>query len=100
MVSEQEIKLLPLNDCSDDNNIVDRSHNDVAEENRFNSERENSDTELSDIEIDSELLQDIESISENISEELASWAVDNKITRVALNQLLAVLKKYDIGTLP
>ena len=100
MVSEQEIKLWLLNDCSDDNNIVDRSHNDVAVENSFNSERENSDTELSDIEIDSELLQDIGSISENISEELASWAVDNKIIRVALNQLLAVLKKYDIGTLP
>ena len=63
MVSEQQIKLLPSNNSSDGNNIVDRSHNDVIEENSFNSERENSDTELCDIEIDSELLKDIGSIS-------------------------------------
>ena len=63
MVSEQQIKLLPSNNSNDGNNIVDRSHNDVIEENSFNSERENSDTELSDIEIDSELLKDIGSIS-------------------------------------
>ena len=63
MVSEQQIKLLPSNNSNDGNNIVDRSHNDVIEENNFNSERENSDTELSDIEIDSELLKDIGSIS-------------------------------------
>ena len=101
MVGEQEINLLPSNDSSDDNNIADRSHNDVVEENSLNSETENSDTELSDIEIDSELLEDIGSIPENtLAEELASWAVNNKITRVALNQLLAVLKKYNIGTLP
>ena len=33
MVSEQEINLLPSNDSGDDNNIADRSHNDVVEEN-------------------------------------------------------------------
>ena len=55
MLSEQEIKLLPSNDSSDDNNIVDRSHDDVVEEISSISETENSDTELSDIEIDSEL---------------------------------------------
>ena len=86
MVSEQEINLLPSNDSGDDNNIADRSHNDVVEENSLNSETENSETELSDIEIDSELLEDIGSIPENtLAEKLASWAVNNKITRVALN---------------
>ena len=91
MLSEQEIKLLPSNDSSDDNNIVDRSHDDVVEEISSISETENSDTELSDIEIDSELLGDIGNIAENtLAEELASWAVNNKITRVALSQLLAV----------
>ena len=101
MVSEQEISLLPSNDSSNDNNSADISHNDVVEENSLNSETENSDSELSDIEIDLELLEDIGSIPENtLAEELASWAVNNKITSVALNQLLAVLKKNNIGTLP
>ena len=101
MLSEQQINLLPSNNSNDDNNIANRSHNDVVEEISSNSETENSDTELSDIEIDSELLGDIESIAENtLAEELASWTVNNKITRVALNQLLAVLRKYNVGTLP
>ena len=73
MISEQEINLLPSNDSSDNNNIADRSHNNVVEEISSNSETENSDTELSDIEIYSELLGDIESIAENtLAKELAS----------------------------
>ena len=99
-VSEQEINLLPSNDSSDNSNIADRSHNDVVEENSLNFETENSDTKLSDIEIDSELLENIGGIPENIlTEELASRAANKKTTKVALNQLLAVLKKYNIGTL-
>ena len=73
MISEQEINLLPSNDSSGNNNIADRSHNNVVEEISSNSETENSDTELSDIEIYSELLGDIESIAENtLAKELAS----------------------------
>ena len=99
-VSEQEINLLPSNDSSDNSNIADRSHNDVVEENSLNFETENSDTKLSDIEIDSELLENIGGIPENIlAAELASRAANKKTTKVALNQLLAVLKKYNIGTL-
>ena len=85
MLSEQEINLLPSNDSTDDSNIADRSHNDVVEKISSNSETENSDTELSDIEIDSELLGDIRGIAKNtLAEELASWAVKNKIIRVAI----------------
>ena len=71
MVSEQEINLLPSNDSSDNSNIADRSHNDVVEENSLNSETENSDTKLSDIEIDSELLENIGGMPGNtLAEEL------------------------------
>ena len=100
IVSEQESNLLPSNSSSNDNNIADVSNNDVVEENSLNSETKNSDTELSETEIDFELLEDIGSIPENtLAEELVSWAVNNKITRVTLNQLLAVWKKYNTGKL-
>ena len=41
MLSKQEVNLLPSHDSSDDNNIADRSHNDVVKENSSNSETEN-----------------------------------------------------------
>ena len=101
MLNEEEINILPSADSSDDNNIAGRSQNDVVEENSLNSETENRDTELKDTETNSELLEDIGSIAEYTSaEELASWAINNKITRVALNQLVAVLKRYNLRTLP
>ena len=101
MLNEEEINILPSADSSDDNNIASRSQNDVVEENSLNSETENRDTELKDTETNSELLEDIGSIAEYTSaEELASWAINNKITRVALNQLVAVLKRYNLRTLP
>ena len=101
MLNEEEINILPSADSSDDNNIASRSQNDVVEENSLNSETENRDTELKDTETNSELLEDIGSIAEYTSaEELASWAINNKITRVALNQLVAVLKRYNLRILP
>ena len=101
MLNEEEINILPSADSSDDNNIAGRSQNDVVEENSLNSETENRDTELKETETNSELLEDIGSIAEYTSaEELASWAINNKITRVALNQLVAVLKRYNLRTLP
>ena len=101
ILNEEEINILPSADTSDDNNIASRSQNDVVEENSLNSETENRDTELKDTETNSELLEDIGSIAEYTSaEELASWAINNKITRVALNQLVAVLKRYNLRILP
>ena len=101
MLNEEEINILPSADGSDDNNIAGRSQNDVVEENSLNSETENRDTELKDTETNSELLEDIGSIAEYTSaEELASWAINNKITRVALSQLVAVLKRYNLRILP
>ena len=101
MLNGEEINILPSADSSDDNNIAGRSQNDVVEENSLNSETENRDTELKETETNSELLEDIGSIAEYTSaEELASWAINNKITRVALNQLVAVLKRYNLRTLP
>ena len=101
MLNGEEINILPSAGSSDDNNIAGRSHNDVVAENILNSETENRDTELKDTETDSELLKDIGSIAEYTSaEELASWAINNKITRVVLNQLVAVLKRYNLRILP
>ena len=101
MLNGEEINILPSADSSDDNNIAGRSHNDGVAENILNSETENRDTELKDTETDSELLKDIGSIAEYTSaEELASWAINNKITRVVLNQLVAVLKRYNLRKLP
>ena len=101
MLNGEEINILPSADSSDDNNNAGRSHNDVVAENILNSETENRDTELKDTETDSELLKDIGSIAEYTSaDELASWAINNKITRVVLNQLVAVLKRYNLRILP
>ena len=101
VLSEQEISLLPSSEGSDGGNIADRSHSTLVKKNCLNSETENSNTGLSNLQTDSELLEDIGSMVENtLAKELTSWAVNNKITRTALNQSLAVLKKYNAGTLP